>query len=243
MSIIDVAEVFSSIQGEGKYVGYRQLFVRLAGCNLACDYCDTPGSREKTAAARIEKFAGSREFSAVDNPLQVAELSRLINDLLDSPHHSVSFTGGEPLLQAEALAELLPQVNGLIYLETNGVLPDKLAAVLDAIDIISMDIKLPSVTGREYWREHREFLKLATSSGVFVKLVLTGQTTDAEFRQALAVVSDVDAGIPVVLQPVTPVANVGGIAPESVLRLQEMALNVLTDVRVIPQTHKFMGQL
>lgn len=243
MNAIDVAEIFSSIQGEGKYVGYRQLFVRLAGCNLSCDYCDTPVSRGRMAAANIETAAGSRQFATLANPLQAGELSRRINTLLDSPHHSVSFTGGEPLLQAEALAGLLPEINGLIYLETNGVLPDKLATVLDAVDIISMDIKLPSVTGRQYWPEHREFLKLATSCDVFVKIVLTGQTTDAEFQQALALVAAVDAGIPVVLQPVSPVANVSGITPEAVLRLQRVALDVLTDVRVIPQTHKFMGQL
>lgn len=36
-----VSEIFSSIQGEGKYVGCRQLFIRLIGCNMDCPYCDT----------------------------------------------------------------------------------------------------------------------------------------------------------------------------------------------------------
>ena len=40
-----LSEVFSSIQGEGLYVGDRHLFVRFAGCNLNCQYCDTPDSR------------------------------------------------------------------------------------------------------------------------------------------------------------------------------------------------------
>lgn len=40
-----VSEVFSSIQGEGKLLGRRQIFVRFSGCNLNCNYCDTPLSR------------------------------------------------------------------------------------------------------------------------------------------------------------------------------------------------------
>ena len=36
-----IAEIFDSIQGEGPYIGYRQLFIRFCGCNLLCDYCDT----------------------------------------------------------------------------------------------------------------------------------------------------------------------------------------------------------
>jgi len=64
------------------------------------------------------------------------------------PHHSVSVTGGEPLLQARRLAALLPllaQRHQPIYLETNGTLPGGLASVLEWVDHIGMDIKLDSV--------------------------------------------------------------------------------------------------
>ena len=44
-----IIEVFSSIQGEGLLIGRRQIFVRFAGCNLNCNYCDTPESRKSTA--------------------------------------------------------------------------------------------------------------------------------------------------------------------------------------------------
>ncbi|HMM20509.1 MAG TPA: 7-carboxy-7-deazaguanine synthase QueE [Selenomonadales bacterium] len=238
-----IVEVFSSIQGEGKYVGYRQVFVRLAGCNLACGYCDTAVSRRPQPAGRIEITAGQRDFRSLDNPLGLEELAGFINGLLAAPHHSVSLTGGEPLCQAAAVARLAPRLKGRIYLETNGTLPDELTMVLPHIHIVSMDIKLPSVTGGGHWEEHRRFLEIARARDVFVKVVLSGETGDGEFEQAMKLVAGVDKNIPVVLQPVSPVNQVAGVAPERVLELQARALEWLTDVRVIPQTHKQLGQL
>ncbi len=240
---MEIVEIFSSIQGEGRYVGYRQVFVRLAGCNLACDYCDTSASRAAAATGRVEATPGGRDFFTVANPMPVAALAGHVNSLLRAPHHSVSLTGGEPLCQAAALAELAPKLAGRRYLETNGTMPDELAVVLPHIDIVSMDIKLPSISGREWWDEHARFIRIAAASELYVKMVLTAATGDAEFRRALKLVAAVDRRIPVVLQPVTPVNNVVGIAPEAVLRLLAAALEVVDDVRVIPQTHKMMGQL
>jgi organic radical activating enzyme len=239
----DIVEVFSSIQGEGKYVGYRQVFVRLAGCNLECSFCDTPTSRTKPAKGVVEATAGQRDFFAVTNPVGADQLTEHINKLLAIKHHSVSFTGGEPLCQADFIAGVAPKIKGKVFLETNGTLPERLTLVLPYIDIISMDIKLPSSSGQVFWQQHLEFLKLATAKDVFVKIVLTGQTDDKEFHQAIDLVAAVDPSIPVILQPVSPVNNVSGIAPEVVLKLQSLALTQLSDVRVIPQTHKMMGQL
>jgi organic radical activating enzyme len=235
--------MFSSIQGEGKYVGCRQVFVRLAGCNLNCSYCDTPLGKNKPASGIIEKQAGDRVFDNITNPLTVENSARFINRLLTLPHHSVSFTGGEPLCQAEALVELLPAVTGKIYLETNGTLPDKLDLVKNYIDIISMDIKLPSTSGHELWSDHRQFLRRAVGCDLFVKIVVSGLTDDLEYKMAIDMVAEVDRSITVILQPVSPVGGVPGISPERVLYLQTLALSTLNDVRVIPQTHKFIGQL
>jgi 7-carboxy-7-deazaguanine synthase len=238
-----VVEIFSSIQGEGKYVGCRQVFLRLAGCNLACSYCDTPASRQTPAACWIEKSAGQRDFFALDNPLTAEAVAGYINHLLESPHHSVSITGGEPLCQVNAVIALATLVRGKVYLETNGTLPLALEAVLPHIAIISMDIKLPSIAGRAYWDEHLRFLRLAAARDLFVKIVITAATEADEFIQAMRLVAAVDRRIPVVLQPVTPVAGVAGVSPAKMLVLQAAALSILDDVRVIPQTHKLMGQL
>ena len=58
-------------------------------------------------------------------------------------------------------------------METNGTLVKQLAQVIDEIDIISMDMKLPSDIGKAYWQEHEEFLKLASKKDVYVKIVIT----------------------------------------------------------------------
>ena len=107
-----------------------------------------------------------------------------------------------------------------------------------------MDIKLPSeLAGRNFWREHAEFLQVASQSEVFVKIVLSNNTTQAEMERALSLITGVSAAIPLILQPVTPINGVLPINPDQVLRWQEFALSKLRDVRVIPQTHKIMGQL
>lgn len=241
--MIEVVELFSSIQGEGLYVGTRQVFARLAGCNLSCAYCDTPESRHTIRTALIEKTPGKRDFYQLSNPMPIDQLASLINSLLTFRHHSISLTGGEPLCQAQMIAKLAPRLKAPVYLETNGTLAGQLALVLPHIDIISMDIKLPSTTGKTYWQEHAEFLRLAANKEVFVKIVVSGQSNYDELQQAFNLVASVKESIPVILQPVTPTNGCEAPSPDMMLVCQEYASALLSDVRVIPQTHKFMGQL
>lgn len=240
---VGLVEVFSSIQGEGLYVGCRQVFVRLAGCNLSCRYCDTFSSHSIAHYAQVETNPGQRQFALVKNPVAISVLAQRINQFLVSPHHSVSLTGGEPLCQWQAIAALAPMLQGKIYLETNGTLYSELEQILPHIDIISMDIKLPSAGGRAYWDEHRRFLQVASAKEVFVKVVITAETNDNEFDQAIDLVRTIGECIPVILQPVSPNEHCGALDPATMLRLQERALQSIKDIRVIPQTHKFMGQL
>lgn len=239
----NIVEIFSSIQGEGLYIGTRQVFVRLAGCNLNCAYCDTPDSRQLIKNALVERTPGKRDFFQIANPVPTDYFSQLINSLLTVRHHSISFTGGEPLCQAQTITELAPKLKAPIYLETNGTLVQELATVLPYIDIISMDIKLPSITGNQYWQEHNEFLRLAATKNVFVKIVITDQSNNEELNHAFNLVAAIDDNIPVILQPVTPVNGCKSVSPDCMLDYQALALALLRNVRVIPQTHKFMGQL
>lgn len=97
-------EVFYSLQGEGASAGAPAVFLRLAGCNLHCSWCDT-------------KYSWG---SGIELPVQeVAEL------LLAYPCRRYVITGGEPLMQAPELCELLRLLppEACIEIETNGTLP------------------------------------------------------------------------------------------------------------------------
>src|SRR5258708_1168974 len=129
-----ILEIFRSIQGEGKYVGAPQVFVRLFECNMHCVWCDTPASIGD----------GKRDYKE----LSLKEAGTQVNDLYGNGDF-VSITGGEPLLQKDFLkgfCHAMRQEGKKIYLDTNGNLPKALAEIIKDIDIIAMDIKLPSST-------------------------------------------------------------------------------------------------
>jgi organic radical activating enzyme len=241
-----VREIFSSVQGEGPYVGTRQLFVRLDGCNLACRYCDTNGSGDG-GFCKVEATPGRRDYIEVAGPLSAPDLLRLLRERFAiGEHHSVSITGGEPLVQAEFLAGLLPGIREMglqIYLETNGTLPRELSRVIGLVDIVAMDIKLPGTSGGDpLWDRHDQFLTIARQARVFVKIVMDDHSDREEFERAVNIVYGVDPGITTVIQPVTREGKCA-LSPERALAYQSMALKLLRDVRIIPQTHIMMGQL
>jgi 7-carboxy-7-deazaguanine synthase len=240
----NLVEVMSSIQGEGLLVGCRQVFVRFLGCNLACPYCDTPASLTDVRECRVERTAGKRDFYTVDNPLTPEGVTEILGNYDLAKIHSISFTGGEPLLQADFLEKLIPMLSGRgpkIYLETNGTLPGKLKQIIELLNIISMDIKL---TGDTPWQAHAEFLAIASQKQVYVKAVVLPTTSDSEILATCRLISGLDNRIPLILQPVTPYGSIRRApTPARMLEVQDLALEYLQEVRVIPQTHKIMGQL
>ena len=78
-----VAEIFDSIEGEGKRTGYMAVFVRFAGCNIRCTYCDTAYALKESDA---EEFLTKEE---------------LLGRIRSYPWKRITFTGGEPLLCPE----------------------------------------------------------------------------------------------------------------------------------------------
>ena len=235
-----ISEVFSSIQGEGMYVGRRQVFVRFCGCNLACRYCDTAGSRQPVAHCRVEPEPASATEDRVANPISPDGLDDIVTRIARSArHHSISLTGGEPLLHADFIRSwLLNRKDGLpVHLETNGTLPDELAKLIGLIDVVAMDIKLASVTGQEFrGAEHLRFLQIAAARAeVFVKAVFGEATPQSELTEVVRALSRVNHAIPVVLQPVT---GPGAPGARRILACQSFLSKDLPNVLVIPQTHK-----
>ena len=240
---LPITEIFSSIQGEGPYVGARQIFLRLPKCNLTCPYCDTETTVPQQF--RMERVPGSRSFDKMSNPVSLDKLLELLLPYNFSLHHSLSVTGGEPLLWANELQVLLPLLKdkGLnIYLETNGTLPEQLLQVLPWVDVISMDIKLP-FEGQAFWDVHESFLRYSLHKEVFVKIVVNEETTLKDLQYACNLIARVDPSILTILQPVTETQGILTPKSSQLLEWQSLFLEKLTNVRVIPQTHVFMGQL
>ena len=223
-----IHEIFTSIQGEGIFSGKRQVFVRFFGCNIGCVFCDT-----------YQGLQDVKDYS-VDDLLSAVTMQA-------SPQvvHSVSLTGGEPLLQTDFLKEFLPKLKQLgykIYLETNGVLPSELPKVIDYIDIIAMDIKLPSSTQTSpFWKEHSQFLRLSMKKQVFVKIIVTAKTTAADFTNAILLVAQSDPHIALVIQPVSPQPQVSAADSGALKLFKDIANEHLNNVKIIPQMHKLYG--
>lgn len=129
------------------------------------------------------------------------------------------------------------------FLETNGTCVPQLEEIIEDVDIISMDIKLPSVLSRPVWEEHRRFLAVARRKDLYLKMVLSAETTREEFEAAIRLIGACAPDTLLVLQPVTPFGGCVAIAPERMLAAQSFAAKRLRDVRVIPQTHRMMDQL
>lgn len=230
MQTAKIFEIFCSIQGEGKYAGVRQVFVRFFGCHMHCSWCDTPDAIGDT----------TRHF----RDMSVAQVFRAIQRSYDGCH-SVSLTGGEPLLQADFIQELLPLLKKArmpVYLETSGVLHRNLKAVIRDIDIVAMDIKMSSSTAqRAFWKEHEQFLRAAVKArkDTFIKAVVTAKTSLADILKAARIVRKVDPQMLFILQPNSFELSRGVVARCD--EFQRECLKLLPNTRVTPQMHKFMG--
>lgn len=241
---ISLCEIMESIQGEGLLIGCPQVFVRLAGCNLCCYYCDTQESRVAAPVSyNIYPLTGQRgQALSRSNPVDPAALAKLIQQHFTAKW--ISFTGGEPLLGAafiKAAAGLLKPRGYRFLLETNGTLPEALDICLEKMDCISMDWKLFSANQHDFSREHLQFLARARAKFCYVKIVVAGDSDDDEVKHALGSISYVDRKIPVVLQMASPQPNCPAPTMAKMLRLLQAGIKDLDEVRIMPQMHRLMG--
>lgn len=132
-----ISEIFFSIQGESTYAGLPFVFVRLSGCNLRCNYCDTAYAWEEGDEVTVE------------------EVLRRIGGF---PCKYVAITGGEPLLQEEVytLIDRLLKAQYRVLIETNGSIPLK---GVDRRVVKVVDIKTPgSGSGGSFLMENLKYL-------------------------------------------------------------------------------------
>lgn len=221
-----VAEIFSSINGEAKRAGEPATFVRFAGCNLNCTYCDT-----RWAMENVNSFA-------------LVEKNTLLNIIKEKKIRNITLTGGEPLLQPgidEFILDILRDSFFRVEIETNGAVAirpfkDFLRdnAGKEGIDIrdrlcFTVDYKCPC-SGMEDRMCMDNFE--VTDNFDAVKFVVKDMD-DLERMKEIAETYDLCRKTVLYISPVF-----GGIEPKDIV--EYMLQNNLNDVRLQLQLHKYI---
>jgi 7-carboxy-7-deazaguanine synthase len=231
-----LSEIFTSIEGEGILFGTKTMFVRLAGCPFKCHWCDTPYALPMDSGI---------EYS-------IEEVKEIISKSLQPNTYKINFTGGEPLVQHEAVIELAKFVRqkGLrVYLESSCYDAVRFAKVLPYIDICKVELKLRDskiVNEKQYsnlLKNEQDCLRQAISNGktTYIKVVVTNSSNLEEFK-------DIVVEIFKIAKP----SELAGFIIQPSYRIDEPTLDVLfgfydtvypmyDQVRVVPQLHKIIG--
>jgi organic radical activating enzyme len=226
---LKVSEIFFSYQGEGKYLGQPTIFVRLAGCNLKCFYCDT-------------KYASTNLNSKV---LSIKEILKKVLELKKkfSPTF-VSITGGEPLQQKNLvfLIKELKKTKLKLYLETNSTLPERLKKVVSYLDIICANFKLETKLIKNFAKVIDICKK--NKKEFFIKMVVTDKKYDTKI---------VDKTIQMFKQKKCELLVLQPESNKYKLRDKNLFYNLsfwyqqlsslFKSVQIIPQLHKFVWKI
>lgn len=238
-----IREMFESIQGEGPCIGSKQIFVRFCACNLRCYYCDTDYMPKD-----INDKSSYFEFSP-------KELAQYLSENFDlDTIHSISLTGGEPLIWSDFLSKFMPLLNVKYYLETNATISENIEQVLQYTDIIAADIKLPSCSGIiDSFEKHDKFFDAVRKSrvscaiekefncdnkNIFAKIVFDENITKEEIEKSVALAKKYDFEI--VLQP-RMLDDKMTVSSKFLMSVFENFVKLYKNTRLIPQVHKFIN--
>lgn len=229
-------EIFTSVEGEGILYGTKTMFVRLAGCPFTCFYCDTLDALPMNSG----------------NEYEIDEACQMIDKNLEKNTYKVNFTGGEPLIQTNAVIEMAKYVkskNIPTYLESSCYDSEKFSQVLPYIDFIKIEFKTPEakfVDENHYSKlieNALQCLKTSIDSKkiTYIKIVVSEKTELVDFKELLDkifnIVSKKDlAGF--IIQPTYGIAEP---SLKKLLKFYDLVYPFYEEVRVIPQLHKFIG--
>jgi 7-carboxy-7-deazaguanine synthase len=231
-----LSEIFTSIEGEGVLFGTKTMFVRLAGCPLKCHWCDTPYA--------LPMDSGS-DYS-------ISEVKDLISKDLHPNTYKVNFTGGEPLVQHEAVIELAKFVRekGIrTYLESACYDSARFAKVLPHIDICKIEFKMrdSKVVEEKHYdnllKNELECLKLAVGSGkmTYIKIVVTNSSSLKEFKSLVQEVFSRAKAAEIAGFIIQPSHKVDEPTLERLFEFYDAVYPAYDQVRVVPQLHKEIG--
>lgn len=232
-----VSEIFTSIEGEGIFVGKKTMFIRLSGCHLKCRWCDT-------------KYALPLD-SGTD--YQIDEIKDLIIKELRPFTYKVNFTGGEPLLQTEAVIELADfikkQTNLKTYMESSCFDSELFSKVLPYIDICKIEFKTDDsnvVEDKEYDNlllNEIRCLELAVESNkaTYIKIVVTNSTNLESFKNLVYNISKRIKPSDILGFIIQPSFGIDQPTVNKLLDTYDIVEPMFPEVRIIPQLHKEIG--
>jgi organic radical activating enzyme len=232
-----VSEIFTSIEGEGIFVGKKTLFIRFSGCHLKCRWCDT-------------KYALPLD-SGTDYQIDV--IKDLIVKELQPFTYKVNFTGGEPLLQTEAVIELADfvkkQTNVKTYMESSCFDSELFSKVLPYIDICKIEFKTDDskvVEDEEYDNlilNEIKCLELAVESNkaTYIKIVVTNSTNLESFKNLVYNISEKIKPSDILGLIIQPSFGIDQPTVNKLLDTYDIVQPMFPEVRIIPQLHKEIG--
>lgn len=236
MLSVRLFEIFTSIEGEGILFGTKTLFVRLAGCPFTCFYCDTKES--------LPLDSGD-EYS-------IKDACTLIDKKLKDKTFKVNFTGGDPLIQHNAVAELAKHVqskNVLTYLESSCFDADRFNHVLPFIDIVKIEFKTKDsefVDSKHYDRLIENACKCLKSAvfrkkTTYIKIVTSSKTKLQDFKSLVEKIFNIVSKDNIDGFIIQPTFGVAEPSLDLLLELYDTVYPYYSDVKVVPQLHKLIG--
>jgi len=225
-----IFEIFTSIEGEGILYGTKTLFVRLAGCPYTCFYCDTLDALP---------LDSGKEYS-------ITEACDLIDNNLQDNTYKGNFTGGEPLIQYEAVNELAKHVKARgipTYLESACFDSKKFLYVLPSIDFVKIEFKTIDsefIDEKHYpnlIKNTLECLKAATEAKktTYIKIVVSSKTELSSFKELLDQIIKIISKEDISGFIIHPTTRLSAPPLEQLLVFYDKVYPYYEEVRVVPQ--------
>ena len=229
-------EIFTSVEGEGILYGTKTLFVRLAGCPFTCFYCDTKES--------LPLDSGT-EYT-------IDEANELIDTNLQNQTYKVNFTGGDPLIQHQAVAQLAKHIQNKkipTYLESSCFDIDRFNHVLPFFDIVKIEFKTKDsdfVDSKHYEKLIGHTMKCLESSvksnkTTYIKIVVSSKTQLPEFKNLVNDIFNIISKENIDGFVIQPTYGISEPSLDLLLNLYDIVFPYYIDVKVVPQLHKFIG--